>query len=105
MTNGISKYELNWIQKKVKRLIQVCFSHPTVLSMKSNSCPRLHVSNVLQLRFTRDILYVRRVVDLLKTTKINTYIIFIYYIIFESIDLLSIYAGLKLFKMHCFNDF
>ena len=38
--------------------------------------------------YTRDVFYVRREVDLMKTAKVNAYIMHI----FEKIELLSIYA-------------
>ena len=43
--------------------------------------------------------YFRREVDLMKTAKVNAYIMQI----FEKIELLSIYATYKYFKMHYFN--
>ena len=42
----------------------------------------------VQLLFTRDVFYVRREVDLMKTAKVNAYIMHI----FGKIELLSIYA-------------
>ena len=49
---------------------------------------------------TRDVFfYFRREVDLMKTAKVNAYIMQI----FEKIELLSIYATYKYFKMHYFN--
>ena len=43
--------------------------------------------------------YVRREVDLIKTAKVNAYIMHI----FGKIELLSIYATKNYFKMHYFN--
>ena len=48
---------------------------------------------------TRDVFYVRREVDLIKTVKVNAYIMHI----FGKIELLSIYATKNYFKMHYFN--
>ena len=48
---------------------------------------------------TRDVFYVRREVDLIKTAKVNAYIMHI----FGKIELLSIYATKNYFKMHYFN--
>ena len=48
---------------------------------------------------TRDVFYVRREVDLMKTAKLNAYIMHI----FGKIELLSIYATQNYFKMHYFN--
>ena len=45
--------------------------------------------------------YVRRMVDLMKTAKVNAYILQI----FGKIELSSIHAALSYFKMHYFNDF
>ena len=45
--------------------------------------------------------YVRREVDLMKTAKVNAYIIHI----FGKIELLSIHATLNYFKIHYFNAF
>ena len=46
-------------------------------------------------RYTRDVFYVRRKVDLMKTAKVNAYIMHI----FGKIELLSIHASnLKLFQ-------
>ena len=45
---------------------------------------------------TRDVFYVRRKVDIMKTAKVNAYIMHI----FGKIELLSIHAGLNYFKMH-----
>ena len=45
--------------------------------------------------------YVRRVVDLMKTAKVNAFIMYI----FGKIELLSIHAAINYFKMHYFNDF
>ena len=50
---------------------------------------------------TRDVFYVRREVDLMKTAKVNAYIMHI----FERIELLSIHATLNYFKIHYFNAF
>ena len=50
---------------------------------------------------TRVIFYVRREVDLMKTAKVNAYIMHI----FEKIELLSIHATLNYFKIHYFNVF
>ena len=50
---------------------------------------------------TRDVFYVRRVVDLMKTVKVNVCIMYI----FGKIELLSIHATSNYFKMHYFNDF
>ena len=49
--------------------------------------------------YTRDIFYVRREVDLIKTAKVNAYIMHI----FGKIELLSIYATKNYFKMHYFS--
>ena len=51
--------------------------------------------------YTRDIFYVRREVDLMKTAKVNAYIMHK----FGKIELLSIHATLNYFKMHYFNAF
>ena len=51
--------------------------------------------------YKRDVFYVRRMVDLIKTAKVNEYIMHI----FENIELLSIHATLNYFKMHYFNAF
>ena len=48
---------------------------------------------------TRDVFYVRREVDLMKTAKVNAYIMHI----FGKIELLSIHATLNYFKIHYFN--
>ena len=45
-------------------------------------------------------LYVRRVVDLMKTSKVNAYIMYT----FGKIELLSIHATYNYFKTHFFND-
>ena len=45
--------------------------------------------------------YVRRKVDLMKTAKVNAYIMHI----FGKIELLSIHATYNYFKKHFFNDF
>ena len=50
---------------------------------------------------TRDVFYVRREVDLMKTAKVNAYIMHI----FGNIELLSIHATLNYFKIHYFNAF
>ena len=50
---------------------------------------------------TRDVFYVRREVDFMKTAKVNAYIMHI----FGKIELLSIHATLKYFKIHYFNVF
>ena len=50
---------------------------------------------------TRDVFYVRREVDLMKTAKVNAYIMHI----FGKIELLSIHATLNYFKIHYFNAF
>ena len=52
-------------------------------------------------RYTRDVFYVRREVDLMKTAKVNAYIMHI----FGKIELLSIHATSNYFKMHYFNVF
>ena len=44
--------------------------------------------------------YVRRVVDLMKTSKVNAYIMYT----FGKIGLLSIHATYNYFKIHYFND-
>ena len=49
-------------------------------------------------RDTRDVFYVRREVDLMKTAKVNAYIMHI----FGKIELLSIHATLNYFKIHYF---
>ena len=49
----------------------------------------------------RDVFYVRREVDLMKTAKVNAYIMHI----FGKIELLSIHATLNYFKIHYFNAF
>ena len=49
---------------------------------------------------TRDVFYVRKEVDLMKTEKANAYIMYI----FGKIELLSIHATKNYFKMHCCND-
>ena len=54
-----------------------------------------------KLQITRDVSYVRRVVDLMKTAKENAYTVNI----FRKIELLTINATLNYFKMHYFNDF
>ena len=51
--------------------------------------------------FTKVIFYVRRMIDLMKTAKVNAYIMHI----FGKIELLSIHATLNYFKIHYFNDF
>ena len=53
---------------------------------------KLHLS-------TRDVFYVRREVDLMKTAKVKAYIMHI----FGKIELLSIHATLNYFKIHYFN--
>ena len=45
---------------------------------------------------TRDVFYVRREVDLMKTAEVNAYIMHI----FGKIELLSIHATLNYFKIH-----
>ena len=50
---------------------------------------------------TRDVFYVRREVDLMKTAKVNAYIMHI----FGKIELLSLHATLNYFKIHYFNAF
>ena len=50
---------------------------------------------------TRGVFYVRREVDLIKTAKVNAYIMHI----FGKIELLSIHATLNYFKIHYFNVF
>ena len=45
--------------------------------------------------------YIRRKVDLMKTAKVNAYIMHI----FGKIELLSIHATKNYFKMHYLNDF
>ena len=45
--------------------------------------------------------YVRRVVDLMKTSKVNAYIMYT----FGKIELLPIHATYNYFKIHYFNDF
>ena len=50
---------------------------------------------------TRDVFYVRREVDLMKTAKVKAYIMHI----FGKIELLSIHATLNYFKIHYFNAF
>ena len=50
---------------------------------------------------TRDVFYVRREVDLMKTAKVNAHIMHI----FGKIELLSIHATLNYFKIHYFNAF
>ena len=50
---------------------------------------------------TRDVFYVRRKVDLMKTAKVNTYIMHI----FGKIGLLSIHAAYNYFKMHYLSAF
>ena len=52
-------------------------------------------------QITRDVFYVRREVDLMKTAKVNAYILHI----FGKTELLSIHATLNYFKMHYFNVF
>ena len=50
---------------------------------------------------TRDVFYVRRVVDLMTTAKVNAYIMHL----FGRIELLSIHTTYNYFKMHYINDF
>ena len=50
---------------------------------------------------TRDVFYVRREVDFMKTAKVNAYIMHI----FGKIELLSIHATLNYLKIHYFNAF
>ena len=50
---------------------------------------------------TRDVFYVRREVDLMKTAKVKAYIMHI----FGKIELLSINATLNYFKINYFNAF
>ena len=50
--------------------------------------------------YTRDVFYVRRKVDLMKTAEVNAYIMHI----FGKIELLSIHAAQNYSKMHHFND-
>ena len=50
---------------------------------------------------TRDVFYVRREVDLMKTAKVNAYIMHI----FGKIELLSLHATLNYLKIHYFNAF
>ena len=50
---------------------------------------------------TRDVFYVRRKVNLMKTAKVNAYIMHIS----GKIELLSIHATYSYFKMDYFNDF
>ena len=54
-----------------------------------------------KIKTTRDVFYVRREVDLMKTAKVNAYIMHI----FGKIELLSIHATLNYFKIHYFNAF
>ena len=56
---------------------------------------------VLHTLCTRDVLYVHREVDFLKTAKVNAYIMHI----FGKIELLFIHATKNYFKMHYFNVF
>ena len=53
-------------------------------------------SNSYQNNDTRDVFYVRREVDFMKTAKVNAYIMHI----FGKIELLSIHATKNYFKMH-----
>ena len=55
----------------------------------------------MKLRYTRDVFYFRREVDLMKTAKVNAYIMHI----FGKIELFSIHATLNYFKMHYLKDF
>ena len=50
---------------------------------------------------TRDVFYVRREVDLMKTAKVNAYIMHI----FGKIELLSTHETYNYFKIHYFNVF
>ena len=52
-------------------------------------------------RITRDVFYVRREKDLIKTAKVNAYIMHI----FGKIELLSMHATLNYFKIHYSNAF
>ena len=77
------------------------------IDLQTISCySRLYASNnhtqiyvLVNIRGT--FFYVRRMVDLMKTAKVNAYIMHI----FGKIELLSIHATYKIFKMHFFNDF
>ena len=60
-----------------------------------------HEKNTPVLQDTRDVFYVRREVDLMKTAKVNAYIMHI----FGKIELLSLHATLNYFKIHYFNAF
>ena len=57
------------------------------------------ICSVIKFKYTRDVFYVCREVDLMKTAKVNAYIMHI----FGKIELLSIYATLNYFKIHNFN--
>ena len=48
----------------------------------------LNLSKLIIYAYTRDVFYVRREVDLMKTAKVNAYIMHV----FGKIELLSIYA-------------
>ena len=48
----------------------------------------MKIVNISEIHYTRVIFYVRREVDLMKTAKVNAYIMHI----FEKIELLSIHA-------------
>ena len=63
--------------------------------------PNVATAHVLNSRSTRDVFYVRREVDLMKTAKVNAYIMHI----FGKIELLSLHATLNYFKIHYFNAF
>ena len=54
-----------------------------------------------KLDITREAFYVRRVVYLMETTKVNAYIMYI----FGKIELLFVNGTYNYFKMHYFNDF
>ena len=58
------------------------------------------IGKFMSLVLTRVVFFVRRVENLMKTAKVNAYIMYI----FGKIELLSIHATLKT-KMHYFHDF
>ena len=78
----------------------ILVASPTLMALFLACWPEnKHSSNIS--KSTRDVFYVRREVDLMKTAKVNAYIMHI----FGKIELLSIHAAQNYFKMHYLNDF
>ena len=70
--------------------------------MSFNSfCENKILANISEFTVYEGRFYVRREVDLMKTAKVNAYIMHI----FGKIELLSLHATLNYFKIHYFNAF